>query len=170
MAGCCQATSHYLSQCWPRSMSPYGVTRPQWVNSYSLTGNSNMLLTCNSRLSYLLMALIRALLAGMTFSLACQSCMYQHLYSKNRDNVHVFIWMLISTLISDGSSGTTSAPQYRDLPRIFRRWVELCNCYIMHVFFLFNSLAPGRFDSSLKLAQIFCEIAIRWMPQHLTVH
>ena len=27
-----QATSHYLSQCWPRSLSPYGVTRPQWVN------------------------------------------------------------------------------------------------------------------------------------------
>ena len=26
-----QATSHYLSQCWPSSMSPYGVTRPQWV-------------------------------------------------------------------------------------------------------------------------------------------
>ena len=26
-----QATSHYLSQCWPRSLSPYGVTRPQWV-------------------------------------------------------------------------------------------------------------------------------------------
>ena len=31
MAWCCQAASHYLSQCWPRSMSPYGVTRPQWV-------------------------------------------------------------------------------------------------------------------------------------------
>ena len=29
MAWCHQATSHYLSQCWPRSMSPYGVTRPQ---------------------------------------------------------------------------------------------------------------------------------------------
>ena len=29
MAWCCQA-SHYLSQCWPRSMSPYGVTKPQW--------------------------------------------------------------------------------------------------------------------------------------------
>ena len=27
-----QATSHYLSLCWPRSLSPYGVTRPQWVN------------------------------------------------------------------------------------------------------------------------------------------
>ena len=34
MAWCCQATSHYLSQCWPRSLSPYGVTRPQWVKSY----------------------------------------------------------------------------------------------------------------------------------------
>ena len=31
MAWCHQATSHYLSQCWPRSMSPNGVTRPQWV-------------------------------------------------------------------------------------------------------------------------------------------
>ena len=33
MAWCRQATSHYLSQCWPRSLSPYGVTKPQWVNS-----------------------------------------------------------------------------------------------------------------------------------------
>ena len=31
MACCCQATSHYLNQCWPRSPVPYGVTRPQWV-------------------------------------------------------------------------------------------------------------------------------------------
>ena len=34
MAWCHQATSHYLSQCWPRFLSPYGVTRPQWVNSF----------------------------------------------------------------------------------------------------------------------------------------
>ena len=27
MAWCHQATSHYLSQCWLRSMSPYGITR-----------------------------------------------------------------------------------------------------------------------------------------------
>ena len=33
MAWCRQATSHYLSQCWPGSMSPYGITRPQWVKS-----------------------------------------------------------------------------------------------------------------------------------------
>ena len=34
MAWCRQATSHYLSQCWPRFMSPYGVTMPRWVNIY----------------------------------------------------------------------------------------------------------------------------------------
>ena len=31
MVWCRQATSHYLRQCWPRSVSPYGVIRPQWV-------------------------------------------------------------------------------------------------------------------------------------------
>ena len=28
MAWCRRATSHYVSQCWPRSLSPYGLTRP----------------------------------------------------------------------------------------------------------------------------------------------
>ena len=32
MAWCRQAASHYLSQCWSRSLSPYDITRPQWVN------------------------------------------------------------------------------------------------------------------------------------------
>ena len=31
MAWCRQATSHYLSQCWLSSLSPYGVARPQCV-------------------------------------------------------------------------------------------------------------------------------------------
>ena len=31
IAWCRQAAIHYLSQCWPSSISPYGVTRPQWV-------------------------------------------------------------------------------------------------------------------------------------------
>ena len=37
MAWCCQVTSHYLSQCWPSPMSPYDVTRPQWVKKWSKT-------------------------------------------------------------------------------------------------------------------------------------
>ena len=32
MAWCHQAPSCYLSQCWPISMSPYGITRPQCIN------------------------------------------------------------------------------------------------------------------------------------------
>ena len=31
MAWCRQAPSHYLSQRWYRSLSPYGVARPYWV-------------------------------------------------------------------------------------------------------------------------------------------
>ena len=34
MAWCRQATSHYLSQCWPRSVSPNCVIRPQWVKLF----------------------------------------------------------------------------------------------------------------------------------------
>ena len=36
MAWCRQATSHYLSQCWPRSALPFGITGPQWVNVWGI--------------------------------------------------------------------------------------------------------------------------------------
>ena len=39
MAWCRQATSHDLSQCLPSSMSPYGVTRPQWVKMLTILSN-----------------------------------------------------------------------------------------------------------------------------------
>ena len=32
VAWCRQATSHFMNQCWPKSMSPYGVTKPRWYN------------------------------------------------------------------------------------------------------------------------------------------
>ena len=28
-----QTSSHYLNQCWPSFVTPYGITRPQWVKS-----------------------------------------------------------------------------------------------------------------------------------------
>ena len=38
LAWCHQAPSHYLSQCWPKFMSPYPITGPQWVSGWlSLT-------------------------------------------------------------------------------------------------------------------------------------
>ena len=39
MTWCRRAKSHYLCQCWPRSMSPNGVTRPQWVNTLRPSDN-----------------------------------------------------------------------------------------------------------------------------------
>ena len=40
-AWCHQATNHYLSQCWPRFMFPYGVSRTQWVNGTTLRPEQN---------------------------------------------------------------------------------------------------------------------------------
>ena len=42
MACCRQATSHYLSQSWLSSLSPYGVTRPQWVKQLAIHRESIM--------------------------------------------------------------------------------------------------------------------------------
>ena len=36
MAWCHQATSHYLNQCWSRSMPWHGTSKPQWVNCTKL--------------------------------------------------------------------------------------------------------------------------------------
>ena len=38
MAWCHQATNHYLGQCWPRSLSPCGVTEPQWFKRLECVG------------------------------------------------------------------------------------------------------------------------------------
>ena len=37
MACCRQATNHYLKQCQPSFMMPYGTNRPQRVNSFSFS-------------------------------------------------------------------------------------------------------------------------------------
>ena len=37
-----QDTSHYLNQCWPRSMMPFGVTRLQWgIIISTMPGSTN---------------------------------------------------------------------------------------------------------------------------------
>ena len=36
MAWCLMASSHYLSQCWPRSISLYSIARLQWVKKMVL--------------------------------------------------------------------------------------------------------------------------------------
>ena len=36
VAWCCQAISHYLSQCWSKYMSSYRITKPYWVKLCAL--------------------------------------------------------------------------------------------------------------------------------------
>ena len=45
MVWCRQATNHCLSQCWPRLVSPYGVTMPEWSRF------STRVLFCQQRLT-----------------------------------------------------------------------------------------------------------------------
>ena len=47
MAWCHQAASYYLSQCWPRSMWLYGVSRPQFCILCDLNHGDRIPLTCN---------------------------------------------------------------------------------------------------------------------------
>ena len=47
---CRQATSHYLNQCWPKFLPPYGVTRPQTkflnpYDSFEYTSHGLLLIT-----------------------------------------------------------------------------------------------------------------------------
>ena len=54
MAWCRQATSHYLNQCWPRSPTPYGITRPQWVlYRFPTSYSSKQLLTVKKSMKLL---------------------------------------------------------------------------------------------------------------------
>ena len=64
MAKCHQATSHYLSQCWPRSLSPYGVTRLQWVYIFIFIHSIKMItkVSCSTNSYFLVSDLQRDVL------------------------------------------------------------------------------------------------------------
>ena len=52
MAWCRQAPSHYLSQCWPRSLSSYGITRPQWVKRATMLVKKSVFFTMSKDNTY----------------------------------------------------------------------------------------------------------------------
>ena len=54
MAWCRQATSHYLSQCWLRSMSPYGVTRPLRVKFTAKLADIRLLISLRMYLLHII--------------------------------------------------------------------------------------------------------------------
>ena len=48
MTWCCQTTSHNLIHWWPRYLSPYGVTKPEWVNwCYCISFHHSIIVFCN---------------------------------------------------------------------------------------------------------------------------
>ena len=73
MAWCHQATSHYLSQYWPKSLLPYGVTRPQWVNLVHL---SLLLLDQNANYHTPTNEVEEGLLASLCLSICPFICLY----------------------------------------------------------------------------------------------
>ena len=74
MAWCRQATSHYPSQCWPRSVFLHWATRPQWIKTFPFY---------HSRCRGISLVILRfesfPLLSTSThiFTLACKVCHFQ---------------------------------------------------------------------------------------------
>ena len=84
MAWCRQATSHYLSQCWPSSMLPNGVTMPQWVK-----------INCACCDLLLLLSLLSILLLLLFFFCCCCCCYYYYYYYRPHHDVIIIITIAV---------------------------------------------------------------------------
>ena len=82
MAGCHQATSHYLSQYWPISMSSYGITWLKWVKWISC-----WFIACRNHLLWTMYMLVLPLGAMIMLS------GYQDLLACKRESV--LIWPVL---------------------------------------------------------------------------
>ena len=59
MSCCLMAPSHYLSQCWLRSMWLYGVTGPQWIVRTAIS--SFVMILINISMIYILLSILNKL-------------------------------------------------------------------------------------------------------------
>ena len=105
MAWCRQATSHYLSQRWPRSMSPYGVIRPQWVKG-SLFHNSKIWISRDpmdfSGYHRQITTLFKIMSSEMKFG--------ENLFKFLDRNIYIYIYIYIYT--TDGQTLATLCEQH----------------------------------------------------------
>ena len=129
MAWCCQATSHCLSPCWPQSLSPYGVTRPQWVKE-NVVGS----VVCN--ISLMVNEERWVNVYSEPYGCQCVGMSASHMSVHSPHGLHIrVICVLMST----------------------RRRENLCLWYWMFIdlwilktcYFAINSLAPGRHGSKI---------------------
>ena len=88
MAWCHQATSHYLNQCYQRTMMACGVTRLQWVNSLWVTNETRLsiyIVHCKIKLKHDMMKL----------------CIWLQLSSSKRAKYHPAQYWYIYNIIYD---------------------------------------------------------------------
>ena len=82
MAWCHRTTSHYPNQCWPRTLSPYGVTRSNELTC-SLTSAST---SCAKRKISTLIPLLLTTRKNINFPVK----------NENIENIQVITWTAIS--------------------------------------------------------------------------
>ena len=82
MAWCRQATSHYLSQCWPSSRASYGGTRPQWVKQllFAVQYDQVESIIFYWKHPHLMIGLQQSSLTR----LCTYRCRYNHIHNNNR--------------------------------------------------------------------------------------
>ena len=94
MAWCRQATSHYLSQCWPRSLSPYGAARPQWVKGKQTVKTWNISCRLTSQIlkvGYWYLSTFKGGRSGLThWGLVILLCVSQHDHHWSRKCIDSF--------------------------------------------------------------------------------
>ena len=144
MAWCHQATSHYLSQCWPRSMPPYGFTRPQWVNF--IVGARECCLFCtkplNSMWTYYAVLVIIA--KQVLTSEQDGFKMWNELIFLHHDFlILVHIWSVYLRMISSDLHELGSVPcEHVRLHFYKHNKIMSCTLGVKHLLLLLNSLWP----------------------------
>ena len=134
MAWCRQASSHYLNPCWPRTLPPYGITRPYWVSLQGAHKRHYTACQWGCYMGWLLCIITRAdsRLAPSQWETLLQSNALSHWLGANLESALHYndatraLWnlKLLSTrlLVEADIKGNIKAPHYRPFVRGIHRW------------------------------------------------
>ena len=161
MAWCCQATSHYMNQCWPRSAQPYDISRLQWVNSL---GPGNALWQHRSRST---LAQVRA----------CCLMAPNHYYPNQCwFRINKLLWYLLEKKITPAAQATIEYNEFENdtfkiiVPSPRCQWVKSVQMMVMmsncHTIFLrIKPSFGGHFvnASSQWETMLHCNIVSHWL-------
>ena len=150
MAWCRQAMSHYLSQCWPRSMSQYGVSGPQWVNEITKLSVKKMYLKMEAKCVEKFMGLLACLWVPLFDSLCI-------IY------IYIKAWFSLSTTAISNSLWSSDAIRGNKTKSVLVQvmaWHQPGHRYLYHCWFL--SVGATRYI----FKNVVCKVAaISFKPQ-----